>query len=219
MGSDAGGCRAGRRPTAAVRPAPVGRRVPRPLRRVLARTRQRLLGRHVGRTDVPAASRCVAAQRLVPHDRHPGGCDGDRAADGSVPPGPRPFPDRSGAVGRRLRLGRDAAAQLRGLCRGAGGLHRGNHRQRPAGRHRRPERPGLHAGHRTRQRNLDRHRVRRHRPRRDRSRRRAPASGSVVRRPVGGNRQSVRGHTGANRANVLGTAAASTRTPPARHHA
>ena len=219
MAGGAGDCGSGHGPAPAVRAAPVGRRLPCALRRVLARARQRLLGRHIGRPGLPAASRGVAAQGMVPHDRHRGGRGGDRAADGGVPAGPRPIPDRAGAVGRGLRPGRHAAAQLRGLRGGAGGLHRRDHRQRPAGRHRRPERPGLHAGRHARQRDLDRHRLRRHRPRRHRSRRRAAAPGRAVRRPGGGNRRPVRGHAGAHRADVRGPAGAAARTPAARHHA
>ena len=206
MAGGAGECGPGHGPAPAVRAAPVGRRLLRPLRRVLARTRQCLLGRHIGRPGLPAASRRVAAQGMVPHDRHRGGRGGDRAADGGVPAGARPLPDRPGAVGRGLRPGRHAAPQLRGLCGGAGGLHRRDHRQRPAGRHRRPQRPRLHAGRHARQRDLDRHRLRRHRPRRDRSRRRAAAPGRFVRGPCGGNRQPVRGHVGAHRATVFGAA-------------
>ena len=47
---------------------------------------------------------------------------------------------RPGAVGRRLRFRRHAAAQLRGLRGGARRLYRGDHRQRPARRDRRRER-------------------------------------------------------------------------------
>jgi len=44
----------------------VGVDQPLALRRVLARARQRLLGRRVGGSGLPAASRRVAAQGLVP---------------------------------------------------------------------------------------------------------------------------------------------------------
>jgi uncharacterized membrane protein YoaK (UPF0700 family) len=50
----------------------------------LARARQCLLGRHVRRTGMTAASRRVAAQGMVPHDRHLSRGGGDRAADGSL---------------------------------------------------------------------------------------------------------------------------------------
>src|SRR5215472_10728836 len=49
------------------------------------------------------------------------------------------------AVGRRMCSRRHAAAQFRGLFRGAGRIYRGDYRERPTGGHRRPERAGVHA--------------------------------------------------------------------------
>ena len=57
--------------------------------RVLARARQRVLGRHLGGDRVSAASWRLAAQGLVPHDRHRGRRRGDRRADRMLPAGPR----------------------------------------------------------------------------------------------------------------------------------
>ena len=69
-----------------------------------------LLGRHHRCDRVSATSWCVAAQGLVPHDRHRGGRRGDRGADRMLPAGPRSVSHRSGAVGRRLRARRHASA-------------------------------------------------------------------------------------------------------------
>src|SRR5205085_3249936 len=66
----ASGGSAGGWSTAAIRDAAVGFSVTRTLRRVLAGTRQSLLGGHLGGNRVSAAARGIAAQGLVPHDRH-----------------------------------------------------------------------------------------------------------------------------------------------------
>jgi len=55
---------------AAVRPSALGLGLPRTLPLVLAQTRQRPLGRHLGGTRVSAGTRRVVAQGLVPHARH-----------------------------------------------------------------------------------------------------------------------------------------------------
>jgi hypothetical protein len=73
--------------------------MPRAPHRVLARARQRVLGRHLGSDRVSAASRRVAAQGLVPHDRHRGRRRRDRRAHRVLPAGARPFSRRLGAVG------------------------------------------------------------------------------------------------------------------------
>jgi hypothetical protein len=61
--------RAGRWPAAAVWAAALGLGLSRPLRRVLARARQRLLGGQVRGDRMPAAPWCILAQGLVLDDR------------------------------------------------------------------------------------------------------------------------------------------------------
>ena len=61
--------------------AAVGLGLSRALRRVLARARQSVLGRHLRGDRVPAAARGFAAQGLVPDDRHRGRRHNDRGAD------------------------------------------------------------------------------------------------------------------------------------------
>ena len=107
-----------------------------------SRARQRLLGRHLGGDRVSAASRRVAAQRLVPPDRHGDRRRRDRRADRVLSARPRSVSRRLGAVGGRLRLCRHS---FEGLCRllsGAGRLHRRDTRAissaRPAARTGRP---------------------------------------------------------------------------------
>jgi hypothetical protein len=85
MGGGFGERRADRQPAAAVRSATVGLRLSCSLRRVLAGARQRFLGRHVRRAGVPTASRRVASQGVVSHDRHLGRRGRDRGADGVFP--------------------------------------------------------------------------------------------------------------------------------------
>ena len=81
-------------PAAALWAAAVGLGVSRPLRRVLARARQCLLGRHHRGDRVSATSWGFAAQGLVPDDRHRGRRRGDRGSD-------RCFPQDRVAVSRR----------------------------------------------------------------------------------------------------------------------
>ena len=102
--------------------------------------RQSLLGRHLGGDRLPAAARRVAAQGLVPHDRHARRRGDDRRADRLLSAGSLPVSARPGIVGRGVRVRRHAAAQLRVLRGGAGRLYGGDHRQRPARRDRRRER-------------------------------------------------------------------------------
>jgi Fusaric acid resistance protein family len=94
----------GRGSTVALRPAAVGLRLSRSLCRVLAAARQRFLGWRVRGGGVPAASRRVAAQGMVSHDRHPGGRGRDRGADGVFPAKPHRFSRRSGALVRACAL-------------------------------------------------------------------------------------------------------------------
>jgi hypothetical protein len=172
----------GRGSAAAVRLTAVGCGLPCSLGRVLARARQRVLGRHLGGPCLPAASRCVAPQGLVPHDRHWHWRHGDRGADRVLPPGSRRLSRESGTVGRRVRARRDALAQLRGICRISRRLHRCGRRERPARCDRGSERAGFPARGYPRQRDLHRHSLRRHRARRDRPRRSPAAAGRPVRR-------------------------------------
>ena len=76
-----GECHTVRWTTAALWPAALGIGQPCAPRRVLARARQCLLGRHLGGDRLSAASWRFAAQGVVPHDRHGGGRRGDRGAD------------------------------------------------------------------------------------------------------------------------------------------
>ena len=168
LGRGFGGRRASGRSAAAVRPAAVGLGLSRPLRRVLARARQCLLGRHFGRDRVPAAARGFDAQGVVPDGRHHRRRRHDRGAERVLSAGSHRLSDAPGVVVRCLRFRRHADAQLRLLRGGARRLHRGDHRRRHARRHRRPGRTGLHVGGHPRQRDLHRDRMRRHRARRDR---------------------------------------------------
>ena len=117
----------------------------RPLRRVLARTRQCLLGGHRGGTRMSTTSWRFAAQGVVSHDRHRGGRRGDRRADRLLPAGPCRLSRGSGAVGRHLCAGRHAFAQLPWICGGAGRLHGRDRRRQHARRDRRPGCAGLPA--------------------------------------------------------------------------
>ena len=175
----AGECSAGCRPAAAVRLAAMGVGLSCTVRCILARARQRLLGRDVRSTGVPTASRRIPAQGLVPHDRHLGGGGLHRRANRIVPAKPLRFSDRPGTVGRSLRADGHAAAQFCGLCGRAGRLYGRDYRQRSARCDRRPEWPSLHSRRVSRERDLDRHRIGRHCARRNRFRRCAAAAGGA----------------------------------------
>ena len=205
---------AGGRPHARIRIAAVGVRLSRSLRRVLARARQCILGRHFRGLDVPAAPWRVAAQGMVPHDRNGGGRGVDCRALCLVPAGSGRFSPRSGAMGRSVCVRCNAAAQLRCLRGGAGGLHRGNTRKRYPRCDRRHRWPHLQFCGHARERDLDRHRVRRHRARRHRFRRRAAAIGEAVCRP---GRQYCRSfpHYADPRRAIFGYATDPTRIRPA----
>ena len=174
-----------RRAGVALRHPRMGSGLPGTVRGVLAGARQRILGRHLRRHRLPAGARCVAAQGLVPHGRHRHRCDRGGRAQRPVSAEPRRLPARSCTVGRRLRLGRDAVAQLRVLRRRHVRFHRGDHRRQRTWRGRGRQRRCLQPRCRARRRDLHRHRVRRRRPRQHRPRRHAPAAGNVARQPVG----------------------------------
>ena len=163
----------------------MGSGLPGDVRGVLAGARQRILGRHLRRHRLPAGARCVAAQGLVPHGRHRHRCDRGGGAQRPVSAEPRRLPARSCTVGRRLRLGRDAVAQLRVLRRRHVRFHRGDHRRQRTWRGRGHQRRCLQPRCRARCRDMHRHRVRRRCPGQHRPRRRAPAAGDVARQPVG----------------------------------
>ena len=77
-------------PAAAVRAAPVGCGVACALRRVLARARQSLLGRHFGGDRVSTTAWRLLAQRLVPHGRHRDRRRVERGAGRLLPTGSHP---------------------------------------------------------------------------------------------------------------------------------
>lgn len=62
-----------------------------------------LLGRDVRRAHVPATSRCIAAQGLVPHGRDVRRRGYDRGAERMLPPGSLRLPDEPYALGCRVR--------------------------------------------------------------------------------------------------------------------
>ena len=205
---------------AAVRPAALGLGLSRPLRRVLARARQCLLGRHLGGDRLSAASRRFAAQGVVPHDRHRGRRRGDRGADA------RAFRRTAPRFSSVWRCGAPPARSSPRCC----ATSRPMRRRWPATppRSSRATQLGATGGPNgqvfmlavySRQRDLHRHRLRRHRSRRDRFRRRPAPAGRVVRGAVGRNHRPICRHVGAGRARIAGDAACSTRARPAGHRA
>ena len=83
------------------------------------------MGGDDGRDRLPAAARRLAAQGVVPHDRHRRRRRRDRGPRGLLVRTAWAF-SRPRALVRGLRLRRDAVAQLRRLRRGARRLHRGD---------------------------------------------------------------------------------------------
>lgn len=135
--SSSGASRCGRtglarcvRTAAALRPAVGHGSVPGAVHRLHSRTRQTVLGWRLGRHRVPADPRLLAAQRLLPHDRHRGGRHGRGGADRHLPTESRRLPGRNGTMGIVLRFRRHADAQLRRLRFRAVGLYPGHHRRR-----------------------------------------------------------------------------------------
>src|SRR3954454_17243310 len=128
---------------AAVWRSAVGFRLSRPLRRVLARARQPLLGRHLRGDRLPAAARGFAAQGLVPDGWHRGRRHIGRGADRMRSAGPDRLSRVPGAVGRCLRFRRHCVRQLRVLRGGARRLYRRDHRCRHPRRGRRRECGGV----------------------------------------------------------------------------
>ncbi len=205
---------AGRRAATAFRAPAVGVGLSCALCRVLARTRQLRPGPAIGGDRLPAAPRRVAAQGLVPPDRHPHRRRGECAADGLFSTGPCHVPPRSGIVGRRIAPRRRCCGfALRG---GAGRLYGGDHRRRPARRNRRRRcKCSLPAGRHASQRDRPRHCLRRHRPGADRFRCQPAPSGRAVRGADGRDRRRPCRHTGLGWARTGGHAACSARVHPA----
>ncbi len=141
-----------------------------------------LLGRHDRGAGLPAATRRVAAQGLVPPDRDGRGRRRDRGDRGLVPAGPRRLPDGPRLVERGLRVRRRALEELRRLWRGPRRLHRRGDRRRRVQPGRRGVRPaGGRPGHHAHDRDRAGHRVRRRRPGADRPRRRPAAARRRIR--------------------------------------
>ncbi len=104
-------------------------------------------------------------------------------------------------------------AVLRG---GAGWLYGGDHRRRPARRHRRRRcKCSLPACRHAGQRDLPRHRLRRHRLGADRSRRRPAPAGRALRRAGGRDHRQFCRHAGLGRVRTGRHAGRSARVPPA----
>ena len=193
------GQRADRRGSAAaLRPAVVGVRLPRPLYRVLVGTRQSFLGWDLGGNRMPAAAWSRTAQGLVPHDWH---CDrrhDDRGADRVVPAGSDRLSRTSGRVVQHLRFHRHFAAQLCLLRGGTRRLYRCNHRRRHARGDRRGRSKRVLVRGLARQRDLHRNCVRRPGPWLDGSRRRPTAARSFVRQSSGRGHGEIYPHVGAS---------------------
>ena len=213
------GCADRRGRPAALRRSVVGFRLSRPLRRVLARARQSILGRLLRGDRLSAAARGFAAQGLVPDDRHGYRRHNDRGADRVLSAGSDRLSRAPGPMGCYLRLHRHPAAQLRVLLSVACRLYGCDYRRRRAWRDRRRKLRGLLAGGLARQRDLHRNRVRRHRPRRDRPRRRQATAGSVTSQSRGRDRGPIYTHAGTGGAATAGHANRATRVPPAGHRA
>ncbi len=141
---------------AALRRPPVRGGQPGAVRGLLPPTRQPVLGRHLGCHRLSADPRGIAAQGVLPPDRHRDRRHDGGRAHGRLSAEPRRLPGRHGVLGSLLRLRGHADAQLRGLCGHAVGLHPGHHR----GRRDLGARPGLHPGGRAGERDLARHRLR-----------------------------------------------------------
>ncbi len=213
------GCgRAGvRGSSAAIWVARLGSRVPLTLCRVLARTRQCVLGRHVRGNRLSAQSRRFAAQSLVPHDRHRRWSGGDRGPDRMLPAKPHRFSHGSCRVGRCMRLRRHDIAQLRVVWGGTRWLHSGGHRQRSTRCDRGRKRRSFHVGLNPRQRDLHRNCLRGHCGGRDRFRPSAGPTRRPIRRPFRrGHRRIVRY---ARRTDRGGDAIDAAGSHPTRHRA
>ena len=148
------------------------------------------------------------------------GADRDRRPRRALSPGSGGLSRRTCALVRGLRLRRDAIAQFRRLRRGARRLHGGDHRDRRSRAGRKHERHRLHVRHRSRARDLHRHRLRRRRARLDRSR-------ALATKARNGIRGICRARSWMGLRIAFATASsqprpvsrASTRTPAARHRA
>ena len=149
--------------------------------------------------------RRLAAQGLVPHDRHDRRRRGDRGADRMLSAGPRRLFCSAWRCGaRRARLVATLLRNFAAYAAALAGYHGGDHRKRRARRDRRRERRGLHARGRPRQRDLHRHRLRRRRARRHRFRRRAASAGRPARRNFRRDHRRICQHLAAGRTGAFG---------------
>ena len=162
--------RGNRGPAAAFRVAAMSLGVSCALHRVLARTRQPVLGRYLGLGRVSAAARRVAARRLVSHVRHDRRCRRNRRAERVLSARPRPVSCGAGwHCGEPFALSAALAAYTATVI--ASGRTRSD---------RRHERELLHARGLSSQRDLHRHRRCRCRSRGNRFRGRPTPTGHVV---------------------------------------
>ena len=139
-------CAGLRRSASALWLAHVGLGLPRALPRLLAPARQCRLGGHHRLHRAVSRSLALRCARAGSADRHRDRRRHDRRADRVLSAGPRCLSGHARAVGRRLRLRRHGAEQLRVLRGGARRLYRRDRRGRHPRRDRRPEYGCLHAG-------------------------------------------------------------------------